>query len=198
MLHFIKKKTDHSRIRTAQESANAPGKFAALTDQIHKWAQVLAILAGGIWAYYHFVLAGASDWDVTLGITTEVIPYSKDLKLLVVHVRSENRTERVVEIAKPDDSFTLTIRKVPDGLTAKAIAETDKGELLATRDLLPEIDSWQFMPKSRFEDTFGVILPAKTKVALQATLIHDGDYSTASEIVSVEEKTEGNSQNRGT
>jgi len=33
------------------------------TELVQKWVQVIAIIAGGAWAYYHFDLAGADDWN---------------------------------------------------------------------------------------------------------------------------------------
>lgn len=159
-------------------------RLSAVTDIGLKWVQAIAILAGGIWAAYHFKLAGSDNWDVTLNITTETLPYKGDLKLLVVHVESENRSQRLIELNKDTDSFKLTVRKVPDGLPESATVSTDDGEVVVSKNLLPD-DDWQLLPRSKFDDTVGLVLRVNSRVSVLAKLTHDEDYVSVGKIVHV-------------
>ena len=156
-------------------SAGAPyPKLSAITDIVQKWAQVVAIVVAGVWACYHFFLSGAANWDVTLDLTTETLPYKGDLKLLVVHVKSENKSSRSIDVDKSNGSFILTVRKVPEGLTERAVVGTDVGEVVATLNMMPD-DGWQLLPNSKFDDTYGVVLPIGSRVSLQAELTREDD-----------------------
>lgn len=175
---------------TGRSSTTRPGpgqaypRFSAVSDVALKWIQAIAIVAGGMWAVYHFELAGSDNWDVTLNITTETLPYKGDLKLLVVHVESENRSQRLIELDKDTDSFKLIVRKVPDGLAENALVSTDEGEVVASKNLLPG-DDWQLLPRSKFDDTVGLVLRTNSRVSLFAKLTHDEDYVSAGKIVHV-------------
>jgi len=55
-----------------------------IADLVLKALSCLALVGGGVWAYYQFDIAGATGWQVNLAIETQVLPYHDDLRLLVV------------------------------------------------------------------------------------------------------------------
>lgn len=61
-----------------------------IADLVLKICSILALIVGGVWAYYQFNLSGAGDWAITLNISTKVLPYHDNLSLLVVHVKTKN------------------------------------------------------------------------------------------------------------
>ncbi len=165
-----------------------PSSKASLGDTVLKWLPLvatLATLAGGAWAYYQFVLGGLSDWMVNLEVATDVLPYGKDTRLLVVHVKSKNPRPIELDVDKSNGSFTLTVRSVPDGLKPNSTITTDDGNLLATRDLMPD-DGYLFLPDAEFDDVVGVIVPTGATVAISARLSRGDDEVVADRFVRVQ------------
>ncbi|MGF6508294.1 hypothetical protein [Paraburkholderia sp. 32] len=161
-------------------------------DPVSKWATTLgtvAVIGGAIFAYYQFDLAGGSDWAINLSLSTEVFPYSDNLGLLVVHVRSKNARGSEVDVEPPDDSFKLKIKRIPDGLAASSVINPDDDS--NTRDLIKEInllpkEGYVFAPGADFDDARGIVLPLGSKVSVSAKLVHDGDDVSASRFLTVE------------
>ncbi|WP_176054521.1 hypothetical protein [Paraburkholderia caribensis] len=161
-------------------------------DPISKWATTLgtaAVLGGAIFAYYQFDLAGGSDWAINLSLSTEVVPYRDNLELLVVHVHSKNARASVVDVEAPDDSFKLTVKRVPDGLGSGSVLDpdddSDTRDLIKVIDLLPK-EGYVFAPGADFDDARGIVLPLASKVSVSAKLIHDGDDVSTSSFLTVE------------
>lgn len=65
-------------------------KITELADVSLKVLSCTAILGAGGWAVWNFWLAGSTDWQSNLAIETQVLPYSGDKRLLVVHVKTKN------------------------------------------------------------------------------------------------------------
>jgi hypothetical protein len=160
-----------------------------IADPVAKWATTIALIGGGVWAYYQFVLGGASDWAVNLDISTETIPYHDDLALLVVHVRSKNPRNSEVDVERPDGKFTLTIKELPKGKQKGSLVDpgdpADAQSFTKTVDLLPK-DGYVFPPGADFEDATAVVLPIGATVWLTARLDYGGDYVSTSNIAVVE------------
>lgn len=164
------------------------GWLGRTADPISKWATTLALIGGGVWAYYQFVLAGAADWAINLDISTEVVPYHDNLALLVVHVRSKNPRDSEVDVEPPNGAFKLTIKQLPEGKPTGSVIDPDDAadsrSLMKTVDLLPK-DGYVFAPGADFEDATSVVLPIGTKVWLTARLDYGGDYVSTSSIAVV-------------
>lgn len=155
------------------------------TDYILKWLQIAAILVAGAWAYYQFFLSGSSDWMVNLDLATEIIPYSRDTRLLVVHVKSKNPRNAVLDVERSNGSFKLTVRQVPDGLKANSTIATEDGKVLAVQDLMPD-GGYEFLPNAEFDNVVAVVLPAGAMVALEARLTRGDDEVITDRIVRVQ------------
>lgn len=155
-----------------------------MTDLILKWLQIAAILVAGAWAYYQFFLSGSNDWMINLELVTEVIPYGKDMRLMVVHVKSKNSRNTELSFDKHDGEFVLEVRQVPSGRKANSLITPEAGELIATYDLMPK-DGYVFLPNAEFDDMVGVVLPANSMVALKARLVVADDQVSTDKIVRV-------------
>jgi len=101
-----------------------------------KMLSCLAIIGGGMWAYYQFDIAGSTSWQNNLALETQVLPYNGDLRLLVVHVKSKNPRNIEFDLIKKDgDSFVLRVQRVADDAKVNAIIDPDRRSVV-----VPDID----------------------------------------------------------
>lgn len=169
--------------------AKAFAWLGRIADPVAKWATTLALAIGGVWAYYQFVLGGASDWAINLSLSHEVVAYHDNLGLLVVHVRSRNPRNSEVDVERPNGAFKLIVKRVPEGLASGSVVDPD--DLNGPHDLIREIDllpkeGYVFPPQADFRDAESIVLPLGTKVWLTVRLDYGGDYVKTSRLVSVE------------
>jgi hypothetical protein len=61
-----------------------------LADLTLKCVTILAIVVGGGWTFWTFVIARTDVDNLNLGVATELIRYQGDLRLLVIHVKPKN------------------------------------------------------------------------------------------------------------
>ncbi|WP_211453784.1 hypothetical protein [Collimonas antrihumi] len=146
-------------------------RVTPIVELVLKLASIAAIGAAGCWGWYQFNLGGNNGWMVNLSMTTKVLPYKDDLRLLVVHVNSKNPRNSTIEFIQSEhDSYDLTVRKLPDVKSGKAL-DIDKGELIAKIDLMPSDSlSYIFLPNAEFDDMATVVLPVGSVVSLSALL----------------------------
>jgi len=149
---------------------------------------ILALLATGAWAFYRWQLSGGSDWMVNLDMTTEVLPYSKDLRLLVVHVKSKNATTSEVDFNPPRDTFTLSAKEIPQGQTPNS-----KIDFAHAHDLLPTIDLMAdegegiiYMPGAEFDDTTTLVVKSNSTIFLSAQIGRKEGFRRPADFVSIE------------
>ncbi len=162
-----------------------------IAEPVSKWATTLGtvgIIGGAVFAYYQFVVAGASDWAINLSLSTEVIPYHDNLGLLVIHVRTKNPRNSEVDVEPPQDMFTLEVKRVPDGKpNGSVINPEDDGlpkDQIVTINLLPK-DGYVFAPGADFEDVRSVVVPLGSKVLLSVKLTYSDDYVAVGNVVVV-------------
>jgi len=104
--------------------------------------------------------------------------------LLVVHVKSKNSANTVLDVDSSNGSFNLEVRRVPDGLRSGSQVDAEAGELVASRNLMPD-DGWRFLPLAEFDNTTAIVVPAGGTFALSAELKRGEDYEAAEQIVHV-------------
>ncbi|TXD01946.1 hypothetical protein FTI75_25135 [Burkholderia pseudomallei] len=170
-----------------------------IADLALKVLSCLAILGGGVWAYYQFDLAGATNWQSNLSIETQVLPYRDDLRLLVVHVKSKNPRSVAFRLIKKDgDSFVLHVQRVSDDAKANAIVTPGKQDAVVPDiDLLADTGGeYEFAPNAEMDDMRTIVLKVGSTVALTADMeanngsldAHgkpDTDFISASTVVHV-------------
>jgi len=166
---------------------NWPERWLPYADLMLKAVSIIAFGVAGWWTYSQYLSAGGDEWMVNVEIQTEVLPYKDDLRMLVVHVKSKNPWNRLIEFDKAEnDSYTLTARKVATGLKAGATVDLDKGESIGEIDLMPTDSVYSFVPNAELDDVKAFILPVNTLVSLSAQLSMPGsDFVRAQKVVEV-------------
>ncbi|HDR9084571.1 hypothetical protein [Burkholderia vietnamiensis] len=149
-----------------------------IADLALKVLSCLAIIGGGIWAYYQFDLAGATNWQSNLSIETQVLPYRDNLRLLVVHVKSKNpRNVSFRLVNKDGDSFVLRVQRVPDDAKTNTLIAPDKrATLVPDIDLLADTGGeYEFAPNAEMDDMRTIALKVGSTVVLTADMeAHNG------------------------
>jgi hypothetical protein len=74
----------------------------------------VAIIVGGIWALFTYVVQHEGIWNVDLSISSESMPYKDTLRAVVVRVDLQNRGKRAVRAG--EGGLELTVVRVPQGL----------------------------------------------------------------------------------
>ncbi len=116
--------------------------FTAISDLFVKWATVLGIAVGGWWAWHQFNLTGVEDYSVILSLSAEIVPYTKDSRLVVLHANPKNAGKVPVEIggSVPDTGFKITINKIPGGIAPAHALEAEQLQPIADIDILRPIE----------------------------------------------------------
>ncbi|KWB49159.1 hypothetical protein WL35_07935 [Burkholderia ubonensis] len=152
-------------------------KKIEIADFVIRLLTLLAVVCGGLWAWYLYVESGATDWQNNITIKTEVLPYHDDLRLLVVHVQSKNPRPTKFELENSKhDSFELRVHTLPAGATVGKVFDEDEGDLLAHADLLKSAGGdYVFLPQAEMHDMRAIVVKANTWVSVIADMkIHTG------------------------
>ncbi|WP_061534213.1 hypothetical protein [Collimonas arenae] len=176
-----------NHFKQAVPKVGVVARITPLVELLLKLASIAAIGTAGYWAWYQFDLGGNNGWMVNLSMTTEVLPYKDDLRLLVVHVKSKNPRNSTIEfIQNEHDSYDLTVRKLPEVKAGKEM-DIDKGELIAKIDFMPtDALSYMFLPNAEFDDMATVVLPVGSVVSLSAVLAKkDSDFVPVNQVVEI-------------
>ncbi|MGF6814006.1 hypothetical protein OKW33_000812 [Paraburkholderia atlantica] len=148
-----------------------------IADLCLKVLSCLAILVAGAWGLWVFWVGGADEWQCNVAIETQVLPYSDDMRLLVVHVKSKNPRNTTFELIDKDhDSFVLRVRKLAPNAKAGTVFPENEGELLATVDILARLGGdYEFVPGAEMDDMQAIVVPVGTIVSLAADMeMHTG------------------------
>src|SRR5260370_40491590 len=108
--------------------------IANALDPLSKLAQIIAIVMAGIWAYRMHLLTGEEDIDPEVWVSTQTVAYSKDARLLVVHIREKNGGK--VPVTVEPAALTLTVKKVPDSLAPGYVKMDSQPALFEEKHLL--------------------------------------------------------------
>lgn len=157
-------------------------------NTVQAWVAIATVLITGTWTYYRWQLSGGNDWMVNLDMATEVLPYSKDLRMLVVHVKSKNPTTSVVDFSRGLSTFTLSAKEIPPGLTPNKVIDFNHArQLVPTIDLMADDgDGITYMPGAEFDDMITLVVKGSSSVYLNAQLARKEGFRTQSDFVSVE------------
>jgi len=71
-------------------------------DVIHHVVEVVAIIVGGLWAYFRFRIKRESKWNLNVKVAAAVFPHSSNRRLLIVNMTLHN-VGNVVVYGKKDD-----------------------------------------------------------------------------------------------
>jgi hypothetical protein len=186
-LRVLSKSKQLSSSKNPAKDMVQPAKFNVFAEWTLRIAPLIVSLGTFGWAYYQFDLGGNDGWMINLDMKTEVLPYKDDLRMLVVHVKSKNPRASTIEFDREaKDTYTLTVRKIPDSGKSGTGLRIDKGALITEVDLMPPDGEYLFLPNAEFDDMATVILPANSIVSLSVLLDrHDSNFVSAAKIVEV-------------
>ena len=143
-----------------------------------------AAVVGALWAYVRWEGGRSPDWMVNVSISTEVLPYGDDTRLLVVHVHLRNPSDVSIDLHKPEDSFQVSISTVPDKLEPGDLLGMGGDDVFATDDLLPD-EGYRFIPRAEFDDVTAVVVPADASYVVEAQIARGSDFVSATTVVFV-------------
>ncbi|MCP1120505.1 hypothetical protein [Robbsia andropogonis] len=169
-------------------------KWSEAADLALKILSCVAIVAGGGWALWTFVLGGSKDWQLNLSVDASVMPYRDNLRMIVVHVHAKNPRPVALELRSKDhDSYSLKIRQIDTGGKAGDVIEEGTGKIVATADLLKTAGGdYEFLPGADMDDMPAFILPLGSTVEITATVTRreggiDEDSNATSTVVRVDD-----------
>ena len=130
-------------------------------DFVLKAVAIVAIVLGMVAAYYRFGGLRAPDASMQLSISTEVLPYSDEARLLVVHARPRNTGTTSVELGKA--GFPVSVVSLPNNLKAGTIDvdnELAKAPLKYKVDILSRFPGGYVIdPGFEYDELFVVVVP---------------------------------------
>jgi hypothetical protein len=137
-------------------------------------AQIVAVVIAGFWAYHMHLLTGEGDLDPEVWVSTQTVPYNKDTRLLVVHIREKNVGKIPVQI-KPD-ALTLTVRKLPDALSPGYIKTDSKPALFEEKHLLARYPEGLYLSPGTEQEDIAQFVVAPGLYTVEAVFaLTDGD-----------------------
>ncbi|MFM0752609.1 hypothetical protein [Paraburkholderia strydomiana] len=171
--------------------------YADIADFCLKTLSAAAVLIGGGWAMYKYIISGSTSWMNNIALDTEVLPYQDDLRLLVIHVRSVNPRTSKFEFNEHNATFKLDIRQLPSDRAARTIFDEEEGQLFASIDLLKGTGGYEMLPGGTMDDMRTVILPVGTTVSMTAELRirrwcqRESDFISTSSVVRIDQHDHG-------
>lgn len=167
--------------------------YADIADFCLKTLSATAILIGGCWAIYKYMVGGSASWMNNISLDTEVLPYRDNLRLLVIHVRSTNPRTSKFEFDEQNATFKLDIRQIPGDRDARTIFDEEGGQSIASIDLLQGTGGYEMLPGAAMDDMRTMVLPVGTTVSMTAELRirrwwqREGDFISTSSVVLIEQ-----------
>lgn len=145
-------------------------------DLVLKAVSVVAIIAGGSWAYYQFRVTETNASNIQLTISTEVVKYSDENRLLLIHIKPKNIGKVLVTPGK--DGLVLTVRKLPDDYKPGAVDLAKLSEVHKVDVLKKYPEGYELEPGVEYDEVDALIVPKGTVYAVDAVM----DLGDSSEV----------------
>ena len=153
-----------------------------------KCATVLAVVVGAIWAAGTFVLFRSQVENLNLSITTQQVPYTGDLRLLIVHVRPKN----LGKVLGRPDTYRLRVKEIPvSGQAWKALQRSELKEILSLNMLRHYPEGYEIEPGVEYDDIEIIVVKKGATLLVSAELgfeypDNDDDNIDVHEVVRIE------------
>ena len=163
------------------------------------WITILSIPIGGWWAYHNFRITATPEWNPSISVSAEVLPYDGK-KLVVVHVRPKNIGKVPITLfGKDNGDISVTLKAMPVTHAAGRILDKELSAVDEIKSLVAENDGeYGLQPGVEYDDVqyFVVPKPQATKyyvVSVELDWPYEGKASDAynvdsSVVVKVEPK----------
>jgi hypothetical protein len=149
-----------------------------------KCLSIIAILVGGVWAFYQYRVARTDVSNVEISVSSEIQQYSEGSRLLILHIRPKNIGKVMVTAEK---SFTVVVKRIPTELKVGEI-DLEKLSNFYQTDLLKryqgaENDGYDLEPGVEYDEIVALIVPRGSMYSIKATLNFDGEYEVDHTVV---------------
>ncbi|MBI3480501.1 MAG: hypothetical protein HY016_09140 [Nitrosomonadales bacterium] len=152
-------------------------------DFVLKAMSILAIIGAGGWAIYQFKITDTDASNIQLVVSTEVIKYQGDNRLLLIHVRPKN----IGKVRVSPKRLTLTVSDLPIDIKPSVIDLTKLSEKYKT-DILDRFkDGYDIEPGVEYDDIVAMIVPKNTMYSVYSEMeFKEGDEVDHTAIARVE------------
>jgi len=137
-------------------------------------------------AYWNFWLTRTDVQNLVLTASTETIPYTNNLRLLVIHIKPKNIGK--VVFAPGKKGFHLFIKKLPKSATYGELIELAKAKEFKTVDLLRnDPDGYLLEPGVEYDEVESLVASPGDLFYIEAELwwSNDEDFVNIKEVVRV-------------
>jgi len=141
-------------------------------DLVLKVTSIAAIIAAGAWAYYQFWVTDTTDSNIQLGISTEVLPYSGNNRLLLIHVRPKN----IGKVLVSPEHLTVSIKDLPTDLKPGAVDLRKLKERYSTDILDNYKDGYDLEPGVLYDEVVALVVPKGIILSVYGEVDFESDY----------------------
>lgn len=152
-------------------------------DLLLKVMSILAIIAAGGWAIYQFKITDSDASNIQLIVSTDVMNYQGDNRLLLIHVKPRN----IGKVRVSPKHLTVTISDLPIGIKPSVIDLTKLNEKYKT-DILDRFkNEYDIEPGVEYDEVVAMIVPKGTMYAVYSEMeFEEGDEVDYTAIARVE------------
>jgi len=153
-------------------------RIAVTLQRARDWADfgvklltMVAIVVGGYWAYFQFRVTRTDVTNVQLTVVADVLPYSTESRLLLIHVKPKNVGKVLVD---PPQAFSVTVRNFPTDVKG-GIVDIDKHpNAYPPIDLLRRFpDGYELEPGIEYDELVAIVVPKGTMYSVKAQFDFD-------------------------
>jgi hypothetical protein len=154
----------------------------AWSDLVFKILSCAAIIVAGFWAYYQFKILRTSQSNIEVTVTTEVLTFSAELRMLAIHARAKNIGKVAVKPSK--GGFIVTVRHIPPELQPGPVDLKSMKQVLNVK-VLNDADLLE--PGVEYDEVRALIVSGGTMYAVRAEMdLGDDEEVDATAIVRVD------------
>lgn len=137
-------------------------------DLLLKSISVLALILGGGWAYYQFLITDTTASNVQLTVSTEYQQLSGDGGLLLIHAKPKNIGKVSVQPGK--DGFLIIVRSI-DPKAGPSVLDLEKLPEFYKVNLMNRFpDGYELEPGVEYDEVLALVVPKGSMYAIKATL----------------------------
>ena len=155
-----------------------------IADLVLKGVTIIALMVGGTWTFWTFVIQRTDVENLGLEVTAESVRYGGDLRLLVVHVKPKN----IGKVLAQPTTFRLIVRKIPPGIEQGKTIELAEIKPMASIDLLRhDQDGYEMEPGVGYDDVEVLVVQKGIVVHVEAELeFQDGSVILARTVQAIQ------------
>jgi hypothetical protein len=140
-------------------------------DLANKILTSLGVFAAGIWALFTFVIFRTGVTNLEMTLTTDVLPYRDELRLVIVTVALKNVGK--VRVTPGESGCRMWVRQLSTDEPAGSTLDLDRGEVLVdSHDLIGRYDPaspYEIEPGTQYNEIGTVVAAAGDVLGVKVT-----------------------------